>query len=247
MSRREPKVSTWSSYFFQPIRVFSAAILFRVILLVYGHYQDQYSALKYTDIDYYVFTDAARYVARDASPYERDTYRYTPLLAWLLVPTARGGLWFDFGKVLFAASDVLAGWLILRILRGTYKLDTTAALKYSSIWLLNPMVAQISTRGSSEGVLAFMVMALLWACLVKRWIIAGILLGIAVHFKIYPFIYAAAIIWWLDEKQADSRHTPNPNPDAVDQIRNFLNVPRLSITISSLLTFAILNIWMFKM
>jgi len=242
-----PSGTSRGSHFFQPIPIFTAAILFRAVLLIYGHYQDQNSALKYTDIDYYVFTDAAKYVARGQSPYERDTYRYTPLLAWLLIPTVWNGLWFDFGKVLFAASDILAGGLIYRMLKRTYKMQTVPALKYASIWLLNPMVAQISTRGSSEGVLAFMVMALLWACLSRQWALAGIMLGVSVHFKIYPFIYAAAIIWWLDDKHSGSPHAIVSSVTVMDQVRNFINVPRLRVAIWSLFTFSVLNIWMFKM
>jgi phosphatidylinositol glycan class M len=237
--------SRWNNAIFQPTRTVGAAILMRVVLLVYGHYQDQHSALKYTDIDYYVFTDASRYVSHGDSPYTRDTYRYTPLLAWLLLPTAWSGFWFDFGKVLFAGSDVIAGYLIYAMLISHYNMSAQRALQYASIWLLNPMVAQISTRGSSEGLLAVMVMGLLWACLNQQWSLAGIMLGVSVHFKIYPFIYAAAIIWWLDESQTGPRKPTQPSEHGLSQIVAFVNVPRLKIIAWSLVTFVLLNIWMF--
>lgn len=39
--------------------VIGLAILLRALLIVYGAYQDAHSALKYTDVDYRVFSDAA--------------------------------------------------------------------------------------------------------------------------------------------------------------------------------------------
>ncbi|KAI9872675.1 MAG: GPI mannosyltransferase 1, partial [Pleopsidium flavum] len=186
--------------FSSPIPIFTLALLLRTTLLFYGLFQDTHSPLKYTDIDYFVFTDAARFVSRGRSPYDRDTYRYTPLLAWLLLPTTwQGGLWFSFGKVVFAVGDIVAGWFILLVLRSSRGMPMDRALKFASIWLLNPMVATISTRGSSEGLLGVMVMALLWAVMQRRIKTAGVLLGLAVHFKIYPFIYAPSIVWWLDD------------------------------------------------
>lgn len=158
-------------------------------MLFYGLYQDAHSALKYTDIDYYVFTDAARLSALGHSPYERATYRYTPLLAWMLAPTARAPqwLWFSFGKALFAAADVLAGAIIVRLLVRYQRMEQQGALVWTAAtWLLNPMVATISTRGSSEGLLGVMVALLLWAALARRPVLAGALLGLATHFKVYP-------------------------------------------------------------
>lgn len=154
-----------TSFFDSPSKVIGASIALRAVLLVYGAWQDAHSPIKYTDIDYFVFTDAARYVSRGASPYARDTYRYTPLLAWLLLPTTWDSIpgFFAFGKALFALADVVAGWLIAKVLVSAYGMSPSRALKYASVWLLNPMVANISTRGSSEGLLGVLVVGLLWA------------------------------------------------------------------------------------
>ncbi|KAL4790182.1 PIG-M-domain-containing protein [Aspergillus venezuelensis] len=191
-----------SSVFRNPPLIYGAAIGLRFLMLIYGAWQDANSPVKYTDIDYMVFTDAARYVSVGESPYARDTYRYTPLLAWMLLPTT----WsvpgfFAFGKALFALSDVLAGWLVARSLVLTHGagMSLERALKYACFWLLNPMVANISTRGSSEGLLSLLVVALLWAVLGRRVYLAGVLLGVGVHFKIYPFVYGVSILWWLDD------------------------------------------------
>ncbi|GME26775.1 gpi mannosyltransferase 1 [Neofusicoccum parvum] len=232
-----------------PQFVFSAAVALRAVLLVYGLFQDAFSPMKYTDIDYFVFTDAARFVSQGASPYKRDTYRYTPLLAWLIYPTAWSRLWFHSGKVLFALGDIVAGWLIFLILRSTAKMPAERAIKFASIWLLNPMVAQISTRGSSEGLLGVIVTALLWAVVEKRVVLAGALLGFAVHFKIYPFIYAASIVWWFDDENLG---VPNPtgkagNSSLASRIFAFFNKARITLAISSFLTFMLLNVVMFSM
>ncbi|KAF4636500.1 hypothetical protein G7Y89_g1602 [Cudoniella acicularis] len=241
-----------SRFFSSPFLVFSSAIALRVILLFYGLWQDANSPLKYTDIDYYVFTDASRFVSQGLSPYKRDTYRYTPLLAWLLLPTTWSSTWFSFGKVLFAIGDVVAGWLIVLVLRGEdgKKMGMERALKFASIWLLNPMVATISTRGSSEGLLGVMVISLLWAITKKKIALAAVLLGLGVHFKIYPFIYAPSIIWWLDNEQVNpekAKSTKKKGGSIVDLAINFCNGPRIKLAIISFSTFMTLNTLMYTL
>lgn len=236
-----------SSVIFTIPRVLIGACLLRLVFLVYGGWQDANSAVKYTDIDYMVFTDAARYVAKGESPYARDTYRYTPLLAWMLVPTAwqLPAPWstvaFAFGKIIFALADVVAGWLVIQLLRRVYRMSTVKALKYvAAVWLWNPMVANISTRGSSEGLLGVFVAALLWATLTKRPILAGSILGLAVHFKIYPFIYGVSIIWWWDA-QRDGAPVSSKPVDLFTRAMESVTHSRVRLTLSALATFAALN------
>jgi phosphatidylinositol glycan class M len=132
-----PSSSTFR-FFHSTSRIITLSIVLRLVLILYGIYHDAHSPLKYTDIDYFVFTDAARFVHTEQSPYRRETYRYTPLLAWLLLPNAWRG-WEAWGKVIFALGDVAAGWIMILILRGR-GMNRERSLKYSSIWLLNPMV-----------------------------------------------------------------------------------------------------------
>ena len=253
-----------ASFFARPAPLYLSAIALRVVLLVYGLWQDANSPVKYTDIDYLVFTDAARFTAAGGSPYQRETYRYTPLLAWLLLPTAWTStspfwttVYFSFGKIVFAVADLVAGWLIERVLtmrdQTAGGLTPLSARKFAAIWLLNPMVATISTRGSSEGLLGVLVIALLWAVLARRITLAALLLGFGVHFKIYPFIYAPAIVWWMDdehlnrERNTSQKKNADANVTLFGAIRGFLTPARLQLAVISLGTFVGLNLLMFSM
>ncbi|CAG2176414.1 unnamed protein product [Oppiella nova] len=105
-----------------------------------GDGNHKYLTLKYTDIDYTIFSDGARHVWAGRSPYLRDTYRYTPLIAALLVPNIT--LWPQFGKVLFSVLDVVTGALVYHICG--HHLDQRRAKWCAIIWLYNPDVSYVN-------------------------------------------------------------------------------------------------------
>ena len=193
--------------------VVSTAIGLRALLFAWSCVQDRLLAVRFTDVDYYVFSDAARFVTQGQSPFRRPTYRYSPLIAFLLTPNVY--LWQDFGKVLFAACDLIAGWLIYDIvmLQDAAKYDgapqsrrrTSAggfskhqrALLAACFWLFNPLVASVSVRGNAESVLSCLVLATLWALLRGRLVASAALFGVAVHMKLYPVMYALPAVLYL--------------------------------------------------
>jgi GPI mannosyltransferase 1 subunit M len=233
------------------------SVIARVTLILYSEWHDAHSVVKYTDVDYRVFSDAAQFVLGRSystsvsagplakrissyynigrsgyfffycylslcysylfivsSPYERATYRYTPLLAVLLIPNHT--IHPSFGKYLFALCDIVNGLLIYRLLKhalsqpyrdqkqsGQDKQDVStksatnpeerSALLAAS-HLLNPLVIGISTRGSSESVLSLWVLAALYNAFHEQWDIAAVFIGIGAHWKIYPAFYAISCL-----------------------------------------------------
>ncbi len=179
------------------------AFLLRLGLIYYGEHQDRTALVKYTDVDYRVFTDAARYLRHGESPYERHTYRYTPLLAWLLYPNVT--LSPLFGKLLFCAADVAIGWLlhvnVSRSLGQAPRASERQARLAAFLWLYNPLVLVVSTRGSAESLVVLLVLLTLHLFRERVFLLSGLAYGLAVHFKIYPVIYAPALLFALMGKR----------------------------------------------
>lgn len=203
--------------YFSLIYLIFAALFLRIGFIIYGEWQDRTMLVKYTDIDYHVFTDAARHVYNGGSPYDRQTYRYTPLLAIILTPNI--SLHNVFGKVLFILFDVITGYLLYKIQveRG---FGEKISLISSCLWMFNPIAVTVSSRGNAESIMAFLVLATLYSALKDKPSLTAIFLALAVHFKIYPIIYSLPIFLFIGSRSRNSERVEIPN--SVKQIPMFL-------------------------
>ena len=120
--------------------------------------------MKYTDTDYDVFSDAATHVYNGQSPYQRHTYRYTPLAAYICVlnniihPLA--------GKIIFVLLDVLMGVFMWSLIE-SQNVSRKYTILYVAFWVYNPVTVGMSSRGSNDNIIATLVFATLYF-LLKR-------------------------------------------------------------------------------
>lgn len=108
-----------------------------------------------------------------------------------------------FGKVVFAASDVVVGALLHAMLArvaasAPSRLSGAQVKMFVCVWLFNPIAINVSTRGNAEAIISLQVMACLFLLQRGRELAAAVLYGVAVHTKIYPIIFAPALYFHLD-------------------------------------------------
>ena len=181
------------------IKISLIGLIIRLLLILYSIYFDAIAKRDgnptYTDIDYVVVTDAAKLIADNQSPYNRQTYRYTPILAWIVLPNIL--LNQSVGKVLFSVADILIGISIKRINKKLYPNHNSDSILSSFLWILNPFVISISTRGSPESIIGLLVMSTLDALVHEKYTVAAVMMAFSVHYKIYPFIYVTSILSYI--------------------------------------------------
>ncbi|KAL7306794.1 hypothetical protein TKK_0001155 [Trichogramma kaykai] len=173
------------------------AFLLRLILITYSNYHDKYFKVPYTDVDYKVYTDAARYITKGQSPYDRHTYRYTPLLALLMTPNIY--VHQDCGKVFFSVVDILVAKIMRKLLiRQNFKQQT--ANLCALLWLYNPLAVVISTRGNADSLAVYLVLWTLYLLQSDHIVMAGIVHGLSIHFRLYPLAFSLVMYIYLQEK-----------------------------------------------
>ncbi len=102
----------------------------------------------------------------------------------------------SFGKFLFITFDLLCGYLILKIneIDNFENKDKLVSLLF---WFYNPVTITISSRGNSESLMSFLVLAFILFIKKKSFILAGIFYALSIHYKIYPLIYGMAITFYI--------------------------------------------------
>ncbi|CAL5331665.1 unnamed protein product [Camellia sinensis] len=203
LSNVASRITAMPSINIRSLLLFSGVL--RLLLIVYGEWQDTHMGVRYTDVDYLVFSDAASLMASGQSPYKRTTCRYSPLIAFLLIPNSI--IHRSWGKFLFSVSDLLVGLFIRNILKLRGVPENLSTLSVM-IWLFNPFTFTIGTRGNCEPIVCAMFLWIIICLMNGNLLQAALWYGLVVHLRIYPIIYVLPIILVLDPLHSRSHKKP---------------------------------------
>uniref|UniRef100_A0A1I8B1Q5 GPI alpha-1,4-mannosyltransferase I, catalytic subunit n=1 Tax=Meloidogyne hapla TaxID=6305 RepID=A0A1I8B1Q5_MELHA len=178
------------------------AFLVRLFFILYARIHDYFFHLNFTDVDYEVFTEAALLVSKGFSPYNLTTYRYPPIIAWILIPN---NLFGDFGKIIFSILDVFVGWIQLQYFTQFNKISTSNKIKDEEIisrrlicllWLFNPFNTIIATRGNSDSLICFLNLLTMFELSKGRYLLSAFIHGaLATHLRIFPVCFLLRIVF----------------------------------------------------
>lgn len=164
--------------------------------IAYGLWQDKVGIkVEYTDVDYWVMSDAAELMAEGKSPFDRPTFRYSPLLALLLLPNGVFGK--VYGKVLYSMFDIVASWVIYGLLKRQGVARPSAALYTALFHTCNPLVVAVSTRGNAESIVCTLCLLFIWLLSKRRRAMAAVCLGLAIHVKLFPALFVPTVLVFM--------------------------------------------------
>jgi len=96
-----------------------------------------------------------------------------------------------WGKFLFCVLDILVAILIKKIVLLHYKnISENMAEKCALVWLYNPLAIVISTRGNGDSLAAALVVLSLLYLKQEKYVLAGIVHGVAIHTRLYPMAFS---------------------------------------------------------
>lgn len=158
-----------------------------------------------TDIDYNIYNEAsAELFDQDSgNPYNRYTYRYTPLLAYAMIPNLT---WILFGKVLFNLFDLAAIYYMKLYFDTIQSMTGSTANKILMFWSFNIYMVYINGRGSCESIALFFLAGFLYH--IRRFrvnndsddfslVLAAFFYGMLVHFRLYPIIFGFSVVFYI--------------------------------------------------
>jgi phosphatidylinositol glycan class M len=155
--------------------------LIRIFVLYVGNNLDTFSDhWQYTDIDYKIFSDGGKLHSLSISPFERPTFRYPPILSFIMIGNS---VFKSFGKFLFIVFDTATIFEI-------YTLQRRKTLFWEWLWCFNPLSIYICTRGSMESMSNWLILVSIRFLLERKVAFSGIVFGFLIYFRIYPIVYA---------------------------------------------------------
>ena len=103
-----------------------------------------------------------------------------------------------------------------------YKCRREESCKWASLWLFNPLIMAISTRGSADCIMSFLLCLLLYLMATQRTVAAAVVYAVAIVFKLYPVIYALALFMYLQLHLSPTRSQSNKHVATTINLRQLI-------------------------
>ena len=130
-----------------------------------------------------------------------------------------------------------------------YKTNDEESTQWTCLWLFNPLIIGISTRGSADCLMSFFMCLILYLVAQRKIITASLIYALAIIFKIFPVIFALGL--YLNfQLQSENRNPSNIFAALLKQWRKIVvpNKQSWIFFISSfivLVTLLMLTYWMY--